>query len=160
MRGETTQGRSRWTGWLLRIGAAAMLAVDADVHGRLAQQSWQGWHPITPAQLFGAEALGAALVGVALLLSARTVIWLVAALVGFVGVVAVVLTYYVDIPAIGPIPSMYEPIWTSSKTSSAVAEGLALLIALYALRRRFAASSRRRRSRAGDRLPAPTVAIR
>ena len=37
---------------------------------------------------------------------------------------AVMLYRYVDIPAIGPLPAMYEPVWFFEKTLSAVAEGL------------------------------------
>jgi hypothetical protein len=120
----------------LRAATAGLLAVDAEVHARLAWQSWQGWRPVTPAQLFGAEALGAALAALAVLMSARAAVWAAASFVAAVGVAAVVLTYYINVPAIGPIPSMYEPVWTAAKTWSAVAEGLATLLALYGLRSR------------------------
>ena len=43
--------------------------------------------------------------------------------------VAVVLYRYVEIPQIGPIPPMYEPVWYFEKTLSAVAEGVGAVAA-------------------------------
>ncbi len=43
--------------------------------------------------------------------------------------VGVVLYCYVPVPQLGPIPSMYEPIWFPEKTLSAGAEGLGALLA-------------------------------
>ncbi len=40
---------------------------------------------------------------------------------------AVLLYRYVDVPQLGPIPAMYEPIWFFEKSLSAVAEGIATL---------------------------------
>jgi hypothetical protein len=47
----------------------------------------------------------------------------------------VLLYRYVDVPALGPIPSMYEPLWFPEKTLSAVAEAVATLAALTGLAR-------------------------
>ena len=53
-----------------------------------------------------------------------------------VGALAAVLLYrYVDVPASGPIPSMYEPLWFPEKTLSTVAEAVATLAALTGLAR-------------------------
>ncbi len=57
--------------------------------------------------------------------------------------VGVVLYRYVPVPQLGPIPSMYEPIWSPEKTLSAVAEGLGALLAAVG----FAASGRDKRAR-------------
>jgi hypothetical protein len=56
----------------------------------------------------------------------------VAAGVGLAGLVAVVVYRYFQVPAIGPIPSMYEPIWFFSKSLSAVAEAVVAVLAAFA----------------------------
>lgn len=53
--------------------------------------------------------------------------------VGLSAVVAVVLYRYVDIPAVGPLPAMYEPVWFFEKSLSALAEAVAAAAALVAL---------------------------
>lgn len=45
----------------------------------------------------------------------------------------VLLYTYVQVPALGPIPSMYDPAWYPAKTLSAVAEAAALVLALLAI---------------------------
>jgi hypothetical protein len=51
---------------------------------------------------------------------------------------AVVISTMHQIPAIGPLPSLYEPVWYTEKTVSAVVEGsfLLLVLARFALRHR------------------------
>jgi hypothetical protein len=51
---------------------------------------------------------------------------------------AVLLYRYVDVGAIGPVPNMYEPVWFTLKTRSAVAEGAVAVVWLVreVLRRR------------------------
>jgi len=41
----------------------------------------------------------------------------------------VVLYHYVDIPAFGPFPAMYDPVWFFEKSVSAVAEGAGAVLA-------------------------------
>ncbi|WP_344257520.1 hypothetical protein [Terrabacter carboxydivorans] len=53
--------------------------------------------------------------------------------VGLSAFVAVVLYRYVDIPAVGPLPAMYEPVWFFEKSLSALAEACAAAGALVAL---------------------------
>lgn len=43
---------------------------------------------------------------------------------------AVLLYRYVDVPVLGPLPSMHKPVWFTQKTVSAVAEALAAADAL------------------------------
>ena len=53
---------------------------------------------------------------------------------------AVVLYRYVDVPALGPLPAMYEPVWFTEKSLSAVAEAVAAIAAalgILQLRRRL-----------------------
>lgn len=138
--------RSRSTGgWGARVVVAGMLGVDAVVHGQLAVQGWTGWRPVTRAQLFVLESTAAVLALVAVLVSARALVWVVAGLVLLGGLFAVVLTRYVDVPAVGPVPSMYEPLWYWQKTCSALAEGLGALAVVTKLRTFRGAGGRGRR---------------
>jgi hypothetical protein len=70
----------------------------------------------------------------------------VAAGVGLAGLVAVVVYRYFQVPAIGPIPSMYEPIWFFSKSLSAVAEAVVAVLAAFAAVRGRTPGGRRRRT--------------
>lgn len=123
---------------LLRVLAATGLGVDAYVHLHLASRYDPVGDSITQGGLFRVEAVVAILVAVALLAFDNRLAWLNAGLVGAGGVAAVLLYRYVNVPAIGPIPSMYEPIWFGEKTLSAVAEGGVVVVFLVreALRRR------------------------
>ena len=56
-------------------------------------------------------------------------ITLLAGAVALSAFVPVLLYTYVNVPAIGPIPSMYDPFWTTPKVVSAVAEGLGAVLA-------------------------------
>lgn len=60
---------------------------------------------------------------------------------------AVLLYRYVDVPALGPIPAMDEPVWFAKKTARAVAEAVATLggaSGLLSVRTRPVADSRHR----------------
>lgn len=56
-----------------------------------------------------------------------------AAVVAASALAAVLLYRYVDVPAIGPIPSMYEPLWFTKKTITTLAEAAGTLTALAGL---------------------------
>jgi hypothetical protein len=79
--------------------------------------------------LFRVEAVGALVAAVFVLVRGTRRAFAVAASVALVGLVAVVLYRYVDVPALGPLPSMYEPVCFFEKTLSAVAEGVAAVLA-------------------------------
>lgn len=81
----------------------------------------------------------AVLVAAWLVVTGSRVAWASAFLVLASALVAVVLYRYVPVPQLGPIPSMYEPIWFPEKTVSAVAEGSGALLAAVA----FAVTARR-----------------
>jgi hypothetical protein len=117
-------GRVDPVNWTLRLLVVAGLVVDAVVHLRLAH-GYQLAQPggIGQGNLFRIEAAVAVLSAMFVLLTGSRVAFVNAALVGFGGVVLVLLYRYVQVPAFGPIPSMYEPVWFFSKTLSAVAEG-------------------------------------
>ena len=119
----------------LRVLIAACLIVDAVVHLRVAS-GYQLAQPqgIGQGNLFRLESAAALLAAAYVLLRGTRRALLVAFGVGASAFVAVVLTRYVSVPALGPIPPMYEPVWFMQKSISAVAEGLAAVLALVALR--------------------------
>lgn len=114
----------------LTVLAVLGLAYDAKAHLHLAHVYDAVGTTITQGALFRVEAVAAIVVAVALLVLDDRRVWLLAGLVGLAGVVAVVLYRYVQVPAIGPIPSMYEPTWYPEKTYSAYAEGLVAVAAV------------------------------
>jgi hypothetical protein len=127
------------TDLMLRMVVAAGLGVDAYVHVHLAH----GYQLAAPGgigggTLFRLEAAAAVVAGLFVLALGTRAAFAAAAAVGLLGVVAVVLYRYVDVPALGPFPSMYEPIWYAEKTASAVAEGLTALVATVGALRRTA----------------------
>lgn len=128
-------GRPRGGGWLLRLLAIAGLAVEAYVHLDLAGRYDTVGDTVTQGQLFRAVGIAAAVAALALLVTRRRPVWAFAALVAALSLGPVLLYRYVDVGSLGPLPSMYEPVWYAEKTASAVAEGVALLAALVGLAR-------------------------
>jgi hypothetical protein len=124
----------------LRVVVAAALVVDAVVHLRLAggyQQSAPSG--IGAGNLFRLESAAALVVAAWVLWRGTRGALLAAFAVGLSAVVAVVLYRYVDVPALGPLPAMYEPVWFTEKSLSAVAEAVAAIAAavgILQLRRR------------------------
>ncbi len=124
--------------WILRIGIAAALLVSGVIHVQLApgyQQAAPGG--IGQGTLFLVQAGAAALAAVFVLLKGSRAAFAAAAAVGVSSLVAVILYRYVQVPAIGPLPSMYEPVWYTAKVITAVAEAVAAALALtgFALQR-------------------------
>ena len=119
---------------LLRVVLAVSLTVDAVIHLRLApgyQQSAPGG--LGAGNLFRIQGVLALIVAVWVLWRGSRPALISAFAVSFSAVVAVVLYRYVDIPALGPLPAMYEPVWFLEKSLSAAFEGLAAMTALIAL---------------------------
>jgi hypothetical protein len=116
--------------------AAAGLVADAVVHLQLAPD-YQLAAPagIGQGNLFRVEAVVAVLVALWVLVRPSRLSFAAAFLVAASALAAVLLYRYVDVPAFGPIPSMYEPLWFPEKTLSAVAEAVATLAALTGLAR-------------------------
>ena len=135
----------------LRLLTALALFIDAGVHLFLAP-GYQDAQPGTVSQgaLFLLEAAAALVAGIWVLVRGSRAAFALALMVALSAFAAVVLYRYVDIPAIGPIPAMYDPVWFFSKTLSAVAEGAGALLALAGLVR----TSRRARYDGGAGLPA------
>ena len=115
----------RSVGPLLLTGLAVLcLGYDAYVHLHLAGTYDAVGGTVTQGALFRLEAAAALLAIVILLLSDSRPAWALAGAVGLGGAVAVVLYRYVDVPALGPIPAMYEPVWYAEKLWSAGAEAI------------------------------------
>jgi hypothetical protein len=122
--------RSPIGSWVLRVGTAAALGVDAVVHWQDAPAYDAVTATVSPGALFRAEAALAVAVGLLVLVRPRTSSWVAAILVGASALAAVLLYRYVDVGALGPLPDMYENTWqVPGKPLSAVAEGAAVLLA-------------------------------
>ncbi|MFF1252897.1 hypothetical protein ACFVYC_10450 [Pseudarthrobacter sp. NPDC058329] len=126
----------------LRVLTALALFIDAGVHILLAP-GYQAANPggIGQGNLFLLQSAAAVLVAVYVLIRGSKPAYAMALVVLLSAFAAVVLYRYVDIPAFGPFPAMYEPVWFFEKTLSAVAEGLGAVLAAIGLVR--APSTRR-----------------
>jgi len=119
---------------VLRVLAAAALAVDAVVHARLAP-GYQSAAPegLGEGNLFLAEAAAATVAGLYVLIRGSRPAWILALLTAGGGLAVLLLYRYVDVPAFGPFPAMYEPVWFFDKTLTALAQTAAALLAATAL---------------------------
>lgn len=120
--------------WVVRIGTAAALVVSAVIHFQLApgyQQAAPGG--IGQGTLFLVQAGASILAAIFVLLKNSRVAFAVAAAVALSSLAAVILYRYIQIPAVGPLPSMYEPVWYTAKVITAVAEAAAGALALTGL---------------------------
>jgi hypothetical protein len=126
--------RSPLVPWALRIGTAAVLAIDAGVHARNASGYDEVSGTITQGNLFRVEAGVACAVALLLLLWPRRSTWIAALLVAASALGAVLLYRYVDVGSLGPLPDMYENTWdVPGKVLSAWAEGAAVVLAALGL---------------------------
>jgi hypothetical protein len=129
---RTAAGAGRLAGNLApRALVVAGLVVDAVVHLRLAA-GYQLAAPggIGEGTLFRIEAGVALAVALWVLVRGSRPAAAVAFLVAAAALGAVLVYRYVDVPALGPLPSMYEPVWFPQKSLSAVGEAVAALAAL------------------------------
>jgi ABC-type Fe3+-siderophore transport system permease subunit len=117
--------------WTLTGLAVLGLAVDAYTHFDLATQyQFNRTSTVSQETLFRLEAVLAIVAAVAIIVRAN--IWtalLVIAVAG--GGLALLLIYrYVNVGQLGPLPNMYEPLWFTEKSWSAVGEAVAAVAAL------------------------------
>ncbi|MGI8612489.1 MAG: hypothetical protein ACR2KL_00845 [Nocardioidaceae bacterium] len=132
----------------LRILAAVALLVAGILHLKVASQ--YDYSPGTLLSIgdefrlqFAATVVAALLL---LVVRRRTWPWWPALLVAGATLVAVVASVYVQVPAIGPLPAFpHEPWSAEAKVASAVAEAVAVVLAIAGLL--SAGSGRRRRGR-------------
>ena len=123
-------------GLVVRIVVAAGLAVSAFLHLDLADTYDGIGEQLTVGDLFRAQGVVGLLVAVAVLAVRRRVVLLAAVLVSAAATAAVVSSVYLRVPAIGPFPELYEPVWYTEKRVSAAATAVALLVGSAALLRR------------------------
>lgn len=124
---------ARGPGLLARLVAATALAVVAGVHLHLAPSYGLVGDQVTQGDLFRLQAAAAGVVALALVVRPTRTVWLAAAAVGVASLLAVVVTVYVAVPAIGPLPRIFEPVWYAEKALAAAAAGTASLAALLGL---------------------------
>lgn len=118
-------------GLILRLIVAAGLAADAVVHWMFApDMAFVEGGAIGGDLLFRVQAAVAAVVAVIVLTYGSRWAHALAFLVAASAAGAVVLYYYADLGALGPLPDMHEPVWYLDKTISLVGEGGAALAAL------------------------------
>ncbi len=118
-------------GLILRLIVAAGLAADAIVHWKFApDMAFVQGGSIDGDLLFRIQAAVAGVVAVVVLTYATRWSYALAFLVAASAAGAVVLYYYVDLGALGPLPDMHEPVWYLEKTISVAGEGGAALAAL------------------------------
>ena len=113
---------------------ALALLVDAVVHLHLAP-GYQLSAPsgIGAGNLFRLEAAVALAAAVLVLVRGNRTSYAAAFLIGLSALGAVLLYRYANVPALGPFPAMYEPIWSTEKILSAVAEAFAAMLAAVVL---------------------------
>ena len=112
--GRVTRGRGRSAPLLMviRVVIALGLAVDAYVHFILAPQYQQAYPDgMGGGTLFRIQAVAAILAGLYVLIRGSRLSYAIAALVALSAFAAVVLSVYIQLPQVGPIPAMYEPLW-------------------------------------------------
>lgn len=121
---------------ILRVLTAAALGVDAVIHARLAP-GYQSAAPdgIGEGNLFYIEAAAAAAAAIYVLVRPGKGAYLAALIIAAGGLGALLLYRYIDVPAFGPFPSMYEPVWFTEKTLTAIGQAIAMIAAATALRR-------------------------
>ena len=120
----------RLTDWAMRLLGTACLAVSAYTHLHLAPVYDFG-PPITLGQLFVAQGVISGVLGLWLLLRDDRPAWLLAGALMAASAAAVLVSDRVQIPAFGPLPGIYEPVWYPEKVVSAVSE-VAFLVVLMA----------------------------
>jgi hypothetical protein len=116
--------------WVLRVGTAAALGIDAVVHWANAPAYDTVGTRISQGGLFRVEAVVAVIVGGLVLVRPRPSSWLAGLLVAASALAAVLVYRYVDVGALGPLPDLYENTWqVPGKLLSAWAEAAAVVLA-------------------------------
>ena len=114
----------------LPLLVALGLLASAYLHLVLASGPRVSGGQLTVSALFLGQAVVAALVALWVLALPSRPARLAAAVVGLGSLAAVVVATHVQVPAIGPFPSLYEPGWYQDKVLAAVTAGVAGVAAL------------------------------
>ncbi|MER5312642.1 hypothetical protein ABT034_33250 [Streptomyces sp. NPDC002773] len=112
---------------MLRVLAAAGLAVDAYLHAHLAERYDAVSATISQGTLFRIEAALAALAALLVIVWRSTLADAFAWTVAAGGLAALLLYRYVDVGELGPLPNMYEPAWFTDKNIVVAAQVVALI---------------------------------
>jgi hypothetical protein len=131
---------------VLRIVTCVGLVADAGVHLHLARSYDVVSGGIGQGNLFRIESVVSLIVAVLILVVRRWWMDAIAFLVAGSALLAVLVSTYVHVGAIGPIPDMFEPIWYLEKVLVAVAEAVAAVTAFAAAVLAFRTRHVRRRS--------------
>jgi hypothetical protein len=131
----TTTRRTDRTGLALRIIGAVALGFSAYLHFRIASDDPPLFQDggIRLSGLFVAQAIAATLVSLWVLFQGSRLAWLAFAAVALASLAALVISTYVEIPSIGPLPLIHDPAWYTDKVLAALAAGVASVAALVAL---------------------------
>lgn len=131
---------------LLRLIAAAGLAVDAYVHTDLSGRYASSGGSISESTLFLIQASLAAAAALGLVVRGRRPEAAFGFVIAALALGAVLLYRYNDVGTLGPLPDMYDPAWYTEKTVSAIAEAVAVVAcaALLAMPVRTSAARRLR----------------
>lgn len=114
----------------LRLLTAAALVVDAVIHLQLARvYNLAAPGGIGEGTLFRIESVAALLAAALVLAYGSRTAYAFAFVIAASATAAALLSRYVDVPAVGPIPAMYEPVWFSKKVIATAAEALGTLTA-------------------------------
>jgi hypothetical protein len=113
----------------MRVLGAILLATSAYTHLHLASLYDFG-PPVTMGQLFLAQGVVAGVLALWLLLRGDRASWVLAGLLMAASAAAVLVSAHTAIPAVGPFPSIYEPVWYPEKVVSAAAEVAFVVLAL------------------------------
>lgn len=115
-----------------RVLASVALLVTAIIHTRLAFQLGVGGVPLERGTLFLVQAVVSALLAMAMF-TRDSRVWLFAVVLSASGLVGILVSVYLPIPAFGPFYAIDEPTWLVTKGIVALAE--LTVIALWLIRR-------------------------
>lgn len=132
--GTGTQRAGR-SGTVLRLLGAAALGVSAYVHLRIALERPPLYADgqVTLSGMFILQGLAALAVVAWVLVRGDRLAWLAFGVVALASLVALVLSVYVQIPAVGPFPTLYEPLWYPDKYLAAASAAAAVAVAVIAV---------------------------
>jgi hypothetical protein len=148
MSGNATAGRpSRWLAARIglprsprpaavaaaRLIAVVGLGIDAYVHLDLASTYSEAEAPVNEGILFRAEAVLALLTALALILWARRPSFLLGFAISASALTLMLVSRYVDLGALGPLPDLYDPVWFPEKLWAASGEAAAAAASLAGL---------------------------